>query len=164
MADRVEIIRRSTAAWQEGPFADQQGGRMPIDKRVRMPSDEGVIRDEGSNSRSDIRNQNRHCHSAFPDRSANTDVSDSSDYSAEAEADRDADRDTDEAQGNWLVRNLWMLKGMIAAIALAAFGVAILVAFDGTMANVVWAMSVTLAALIVLVQLGIGVVQSTRSV
>jgi anti-sigma-K factor RskA len=73
-------------------------------------------------------------------------------------------RSLDAQQGNWLTRNFWMLKGLIAALALVAFGVIILFSFEGAMANVVWAMSVTLAALVVLFQIGIAVVQSTREV
>jgi hypothetical protein len=73
------------------------------------------------------------------------------------------DGSVDETEKNWVAKNLWMVKGLLVAISLAGFGVAVLLAFDGTLANVVWAMSVTLAALVVVVQLGIGFVQASRS-
>jgi hypothetical protein len=73
------------------------------------------------------------------------------------------DRSVDETEKNWVAKNLWMVKGLLVAISLAGFGVAVLLAFDGTLANVVWAMSVTLAALVVVVQLGIAFVQASRS-
>ena len=73
-------------------------------------------------------------------------------------------RSLDDQQGNWLTKYFWMLKGLLAALVLVAFGVAILFSFEGPMANVVWAMSVTLAALVVLFQIGIAVVQSTRAI
>jgi hypothetical protein len=76
----------------------------------------------------------------------------------------EGDRRADAQQGNWIVRNLWMLKGFLVALALVAFGTAVLFSFDGSLANVVWAMSITVAALVVLVQLGIAIVQATRSV
>lgn len=97
--------------------------------------------------------------SPFPFSALTTDVSE-----ARNPDERENGRRADAQQGNWIAKNLWMLKGFLAALALAVFGVAVLFAFDGAMANVVWAMSVTLAALVVLVQLGIGVVQATRSV
>lgn len=73
-------------------------------------------------------------------------------------------RSADAQQGNWLAKNLWMLKGLLVALALVAFGTAILFSFDGALANVVWAMSITVAGLIVLVQIGIAIVQATREV
>ena len=86
-------------------------------------------------------------------------MSNANDHPDESESRRNANAQ----QGSWLARHLWMLKGFLVALALVAFGVAVLFWFDGPMANVVWAMAVTLAGLLVVVQVGIAFVQATRS-
>ena len=69
----------------------------------------------------------------------------------------------DTAQGNWLTRNFWILKGLAAAGTLVGLAFASLAFLEGEMANVLWAMAVTMAALVVLVQALFGGLQLAQS-
>lgn len=69
----------------------------------------------------------------------------------------------DTQQGNWLTRNFWILKGVIAVGVLVGLAYASLAVFDHELANVVWAISITIAGLVALLQVGIGALQVVRS-
>ncbi|WP_435177980.1 hypothetical protein [Halorussus sp. AFM4] len=72
-------------------------------------------------------------------------------------------RGPDTARGNWLTRNFWILKGLVAAGALVALAFASLAFFEGAMANVLWAMGITLAGLVVLIEGLFGGLQLAQS-
>jgi hypothetical protein len=69
--------------------------------------------------------------------------------------------DTD--QGNWFVRNLWLVKGFAAAAVLVAFGFASLAVVGNEMGNVLWGISMTMAAFIVLVEAAFGAFQAANA-
>lgn len=74
------------------------------------------------------------------------------------------DSGVDTEQGNWLTRNFWMVKGGLAAAVLVGFAFASLAVFDHEMANVLWAISITLAALLVIGEIAFGLFEAVRSV
>lgn len=75
----------------------------------------------------------------------------------------DGSEGADTAQGNWLTRNFWLLKGLVAAGSLVGLAFASLAFLDGNMANVLWAMALTLAVLVLLVQALFGGLQLAQS-
>lgn len=75
----------------------------------------------------------------------------------------DSSEGADTAQGYWLTRNFWILKGLAAAGGLVGLAFASLAFLDGNMANVLWAMALTLAVLVLLIQALFGGLQLAQS-
>lgn len=65
---------------------------------------------------------------------------------------------------NWLVRNLWVLKGFLVAAVLAGLGYAGLTLVGHEMGNVLWGIAVTLAVLILLVDAAFAAFRAINSV
>ncbi|WP_276301160.1 hypothetical protein [Halorussus lipolyticus] len=72
-------------------------------------------------------------------------------------------QDEDTTQGNWLTRNFWMVKGLVAVALLVGLAYGSLAVFDHELANVLWAISITMAGLVVLIQVGFGALRVVRS-
>ncbi|WP_135826269.1 hypothetical protein [Halorussus ruber] len=68
-----------------------------------------------------------------------------------------------DTQGNWVTRNFWILKGVAAVGVLLGLAYANLAVFDDELANVLWAIFVTLAGMVALLQVGLGALQVVRS-
>jgi len=68
-----------------------------------------------------------------------------------------------DTQGNWVTRNFWILKGVVAVGVLLGLAYANLAVFDDELANVLWAIFVTLAGMVALLQIGLGALQVVRS-
>lgn len=71
---------------------------------------------------------------------------------------------TDITEESWIARNLWVLEGVVTAAILVGLGFASLATFEGALGNVLWAIPVTLAMLVLLIQTlfaGVRIAQTT---
>ena len=95
-------------------------------------------------------------HQSFQIRVPNTTVSDTIDSAESGQS-------VDTGWENRVVRNLWMIKGFAAAVALTGFGYASLTVIGHEMGNVLWGMAVTLAAFLVLIEVALGTFRAVNS-